>query len=75
MSLKPTHDPENIGEIIQIIGAVVDIKFPKRLPDILNALYLLREEEEGTASLTFEVAQHLGENVVRAILCGLYFRL
>lgn len=67
MMLESKHDPKNIGEIIQIIGAVVDIKFPKRLPDILNAIYLLREEEEGTVPLTFEVAQHLGENVVRAI--------
>ena len=53
----------NKGVITQIIGAVVDVKFDGNLPPILNAIscnYLDRE-------MVFEVAQHIGENEVRAI--------
>jgi F-type H+-transporting ATPase subunit beta len=51
------------GRITQVIGAVVDVKFEGELPAILNALHL---ENEGKR-LVLEVAQHLGENTVRAI--------
>jgi F-type H+/Na+-transporting ATPase subunit beta len=53
----------NIGTITQVIGAVVDVKFEGELPSILNALHT---ENQGKR-LVLEVAQHLGENTVRAI--------
>ena len=51
------------GTIIQIIGAVVDLKFEEDLPEILMAL----ECDNAGNRLVLEVAQHLGENTVRAI--------
>ncbi len=51
------------GKITQVIGAVVDVQFGDDLPEILNAL----TTDNGGKSLTLEVAQHLGENTVRAI--------
>ncbi|HYL33647.1 MAG TPA: F0F1 ATP synthase subunit beta [Stellaceae bacterium] len=53
----------NTGTIAQVIGAVVDVKFEGELPAILNAL---RVQNQGK-TLVLEVAQHLGENTVRAI--------
>ena len=53
----------SIGTITQVIGAVVDVKFDGDLPSILNALHL---DNQGR-TLVLEVAQHLGENVVRTI--------
>jgi F-type H+-transporting ATPase subunit beta len=57
------------GKIIQVIGPVVDVEFPPgKLPTILNALTLsnptISNEKD---NLVLEVAQHLGESVVRAI--------
>jgi F-type H+/Na+-transporting ATPase subunit beta len=51
------------GRISQIIGAVVDVQFEGRLPEILNAL----ETSNNGNRLILEVAQHLGENAVRCI--------
>jgi F-type H+-transporting ATPase subunit beta len=52
------------GSVAQVIGPVVDVTFPEgSLPAILNAL----ETEIDGRRLVFEVAQHLGENTVRAI--------
>ncbi|MEO0393111.1 MAG: F0F1 ATP synthase subunit beta [Pseudomonadota bacterium] len=51
------------GRISQILGAVVDVQFEGDLPAILNAL----TTKIGDQVLTLEVAQHLGENTVRAI--------
>ncbi|MBX9977586.1 MAG: F0F1 ATP synthase subunit beta [Alphaproteobacteria bacterium] len=53
------------GTITQVIGAVVDVYFPETLPSILDALVV--EREEGENDLILEVAQHLGENLVRTI--------
>ena len=50
------------GRITQVIGAVVDVKFDGHLPEILNAL----ETDNQGNRLVLEVAQHLGENSVRA---------
>ena len=61
------------GNIVQCIGAVVDIQFPRdSMPKIYDALIL---EESGEASfaekgLTFEVQQQLGDGVVRTIAMG-----
>jgi F-type H+-transporting ATPase subunit beta len=54
---------KNTGEIKQILGAVVDVSFDEKLPEILNALNIQHEGKD----LVLEVAQHLGENTVRTI--------
>lgn len=51
------------GKIVAVIGAVVDVQFDGELPSILNAL----EVADHKPRLILEVAQHLGENVVRTI--------
>ena len=53
----------NIGTVSQVMGAVVDVKFPGDLPEILNAL----EVDNNGNRLVLEVAQHLGESQVRTI--------
>ncbi len=57
------------GKITQVIGPVVDVEFPAgKLPKILNALTLTNPSIDATKdNLVLEVAQHLGESVVRAI--------
>jgi F-type H+-transporting ATPase subunit beta len=59
------------GRIVQILGPVVDIEFDHgHLPDILNAIIIERKAEnagETDINLTVEVAQHLGDNKVRAV--------
>ncbi|BAP89912.1 F0F1 ATP synthase subunit beta [Burkholderiales bacterium GJ-E10] len=61
------------GQIVQCIGAVVDIEFPRdAMPHVYDAVVL--EADEGNRiveqGLTFEVQQHLGDGVVRAIAMG-----
>ena len=52
------------GTVVQVIGPVLDIKFPDgQLPSLLNAIRV----ENGGKSLIVEVAQHIGDNVVRCI--------
>merc|ERR1712128_37297 len=51
------------GEVVSVIGAVVDVQFEDGLPEILNALTVVGREPK----LILEVAQHLGENTVRTI--------
>ena len=54
----------NIGVVIQVVGAVVDVRFDSgKLPNILNAL----EVEDMPTKLILEVAAHLGDNAVRCI--------
>ena len=53
------------GRVVQVIGAVVDVEFEGQLPNILNALETVNTATG--ARLVLEVAQHLGENTVRAI--------
>ena len=53
----------NQGKVVQIMGAVVDVKFENHLPAILDAL----EIEQDGSKLVLEVAQHLGEYTVRTI--------
>src|ERR1700744_740274 len=58
------------GRLSQVIGAVVDVEFPEgQLPAILNALETKNIDAKTGKEfrLVFEVAQHLGENAVRAI--------
>ena len=54
----------NVGKVVQVIGAVVDIRFEKdNLPNLLNAI----EIELNGKKLVCEVAQHIGDDVVRCI--------
>ncbi len=57
------------GKVVQVIGPVVDVEFADaKLPKILNALKLSNPGISAAKdNLTLEVAQHLGENTVRAI--------
>ena len=55
---------QNIGTVIQVIGPVLDIRFPDgQLPGLLNAITI----ENGDDVITLEVAQHIGDDVVRCI--------
>src|SRR3546814_3313354 len=60
------------GTIVQCIGAVVDIQFPRdRIPKIYDALKLVDTSSGfAEAGLTFEVQQQLGDGVVRTIAMG-----
>ena len=53
------------GKIVQVIGPVVDIRFDSdHLPAIRNAIHIKRDENE---TMTVEVAQHIGDDIVRCI--------
>ncbi len=56
-------DAGKAGHLVQVISAVIDVKFDGHLPDILNAL----ETTNNGTRMVLEVAQHLGENTVRTI--------
>ncbi|MCK5350405.1 MAG: F0F1 ATP synthase subunit beta, partial [Desulfobacula sp.] len=60
---------ENIGKIAQVLGAVIDVEFePGNLPKILSALTITNPNiSDVEDNLVVEVAQHLGDNVVRCI--------
>ncbi len=56
------------GRVVRVIGPVVDAEFPRdAMPELFNALHVDVTLGEGTRTLTMEVAQHLGDNMVRAI--------
>jgi F-type H+/Na+-transporting ATPase subunit beta len=59
----------SIGKIVQVIGPVVDLEFPEgKLPNILNAIRITNPAiDDRQENLVVEVAQHLGNNVVRCI--------
>ncbi|HCC49830.1 MAG TPA: F0F1 ATP synthase subunit beta [Candidatus Jacksonbacteria bacterium] len=56
----------NVGHVTQVIGPVVDVEFPTRLPAIYNALEVMVAGER----LVLEVATHLGGNAVRTVAMG-----
>ena len=59
----------SIGNVTQVIGPVVDISFKGgELPALYNAILIKKTGEDGNEQvITLEVAQHLGDNVVRAV--------
>ena len=59
----------NEGKVIQVTGPVVDVEFPEgALPEILTALHITNPAIDDTEdNLVVEVAQHLGDNMVRCI--------
>jgi F-type H+-transporting ATPase subunit beta len=63
-----TETKTGVGRVVRVIGPVVDVEFPRdAMPEIFNALKSNVTLAEGTKELTLEVAQHIGDNVVRAI--------
>src|SRR5256885_1690478 len=57
-----------VGRVVRVIGPVVDAEFPRdAMPDIYAALKVDVELAQGARTLTLEVAQHLGDNMIRAI--------
>jgi F-type H+-transporting ATPase subunit beta len=68
----PTATPREtagaVGRVVRVTGPVVDVEFPRgALPELFNALTAEVSLESLAKTLTFEVAQHLGDNQVRAI--------
>ena len=58
----------NTGKITQIIGAVLDVKFEEgHLPEVNEAINIPLKDGK---TLTIEVAQHLGDDIVRCIAMG-----
>ena len=57
---------QNKGKIVQVQGPVVDVRFEDKLPELLTAI----EIEVNSKKLTVEVAQHIGDDVVRCISMG-----
>ena len=56
----------NVGKVVQVIGPVVDVEFfSNDLPQINHAITI--KDEESGIDLVIEVAQHLGDNIVRAV--------
>ena len=67
----PTSSAPGVGRIARVTGPVVDIEFPHdAIPDIYNALkttITFAGDEESSHEIMLEVAQHLGDDLVRAI--------
>jgi F-type H+-transporting ATPase subunit beta len=56
------------GRVTRVIGPVVDVEFSaEQMPEIYNALHVNVTIGDSTSTLTLEVAQHIGDNTVRAI--------
>ncbi|MDO5722893.1 MAG: F0F1 ATP synthase subunit beta [Flaviflexus sp.] len=68
-----TETSQGTGRIVRVIGAIVDVEFPPdQLPELNNALTTTVDlsaqgEGESMLTMTLEVAQHLGDNIVRTI--------
>jgi F-type H+-transporting ATPase subunit beta len=64
--------PKAEGSIVQCIGAVIDVQFPRdAMPNIYEALTLVEEADSfAEKGLTFEVEQQLGDGIVRTIAMG-----
>src|SRR5215468_10061997 len=68
MTTATAETKTGVGRVVRVIGPVVDVEFPRdSMPGIFNALKVDVSLAEGAKTLTLEVAQHLGEDVVRAI--------
>src|ERR1700712_4829492 len=63
-----TEQPAGVGRIARVTGPVVDIEFPHdSIPGIYNALKTTITMGKHSTEITLEVAQHLGDDLVRAI--------
>jgi F-type H+-transporting ATPase subunit beta len=67
-SQTTTGTPGGVGRVARVIGPVVDVEFSvDTMPEIYNALTVDVTLGDDTSMLTLEVAQHLGDSLVRAI--------
>ena len=58
----------NTGTVVQVIGPVIDVRFPDEIPAIYNALTVVIDAGDGQArKVVCEVQQHLGDDKVRAV--------
>jgi F-type H+-transporting ATPase subunit beta len=68
---RPTGETEERranGRVVRVIGPVVDVEFPPAaLPEIHTAVTIDVTLGEETTTITCEVAQHLGDNIVRTV--------
>ncbi|HEX2419574.1 MAG TPA: F0F1 ATP synthase subunit beta [Micromonosporaceae bacterium] len=65
---NPAKPAAAVGRVVRVIGPVVDAEFPRdAIPELFNALHVDVSLSGGTKTLTLEVAQHLGDNIVRTI--------
>ncbi|MBV9369372.1 MAG: F0F1 ATP synthase subunit beta [Frankiales bacterium] len=56
------------GRVVRVIGPVIDVEFsPDQMPELFNALHVDRTLGDETRTLTLEVSQHIGDNMVRCI--------
>ena len=56
------------GRVVRVTGPVVDVEFPRNsVPELFNALHAQVELATVAKTLTLEVAQHLGDNLIRTI--------
>src|ERR1700744_6783973 len=66
--MTSTEHSKTAGRVVRITGPVVDIEFPRgSVPELFNALHAEIGYEQMAKTLTLEVAQHLGDNLVRTI--------
>jgi F-type H+-transporting ATPase subunit beta len=66
--MTATKEPTATGRIVRVTGPVVDVEFPRgAVPELFNALKTEIEFEQLRKTVTLEVAQHLGDNLVRTI--------
>ena len=62
------EDSKTAGRVVRITGPVVDIEFPRgSVPELFNALHAEITYEQMAKTLTLEVAQHIGDDMVRTI--------
>ncbi len=60
-----------VGKVVQCIGAVVDVEFPRdQMPKVYDALIIDESDSTAEAGLTLEVQQQLGDGIVRTIAMG-----
>ncbi|MFC0096651.1 F0F1 ATP synthase subunit beta [Micromonospora marina] len=68
MTVTAVETKTATGRVVRVIGPVVDAEFPRdAMPELFNALHVDVTLSGGEKTLTLEVAQHLGDNLVRAI--------
>ena len=68
MTTMTTQTTTGVGRVARIIGPVVDVEFPvDAMPEIFNALTIDYDFQGENRTITLEVAQHIGDNMVRAI--------
>src|SRR3712207_4582105 len=65
---ESTKNGDTAGRVVRVTGPVVDVEFPRgSVPELFNALHAEITYKDLAKTLTLEVAQHLGDNLVRCI--------